>query len=120
MKRLGDALTLMSDLEVRDRNPEHFCTPEILRVRALLAIAQGAEQSGENLFHDALAMAQHQGALAWELRIATSAAKFLISQDRDFEAVKMLAPMYERFTEGFETADLGAAHETLSELNRRH
>jgi predicted ATPase/DNA-binding winged helix-turn-helix (wHTH) protein len=120
LKRLGDAVTLMSDLKIRDRNPEHFCTPEILRVRALLAIAEGDTQSGESLFSDALAMAQRQGALAWELRIATSAAKFLIAQDRDFEAVKILAPMYERFTEGFETADLRAARGTLSELKKRH
>jgi predicted ATPase len=119
LKRHDEAAALMADLTVRDRNPQHFCTPEILRVRALLSIAQGAAQSGENLFRDALAMARRQGALAWELRTATSAARFLASQDREIEALDILAPVYERFTEGFETADLRAARETLSKLDRR-
>ena len=114
-----EAAALMDDLKARDRNPEHFCTPEILRVRALLSIAQGDQRGGEDLFHDALAMAQRQGALAWELKAASSAAKFLIGRGRDAEALAMLGPVYDRFTEGFETADLRTARETLSRLDRR-
>jgi predicted ATPase/DNA-binding winged helix-turn-helix (wHTH) protein len=117
--RYDEAAELMADLKARDRNPEHFCTPEILRVGALLLIAQGAARPGEALFRDALAMAQRQGALSWELRTATSAARFLISQGREVEALDMLAPIYERFTEGFETADSRAARDTLSKLDRR-
>jgi predicted ATPase len=117
-KRLGDAVDLMSELKARDRNAEHFCMPEILRVRARLALSQGAEEMGESLFHDAIAMARGQGALSWELRAATSLAKYLISKKRHDEARAVLAPTYERFSEGFGTADLRAAHDTLSELKK--
>jgi predicted ATPase len=72
---------------------------------------------GENLFREALA--RRQGALAWELRTATSAAELLISQARAAEAPDILAPIYERFTEGFETGDIRAARETLSKRDGR-
>lgn len=117
-KRVGDAVDLMSELKARDRNPEHFCTPEILRVRARLAIAQGTDEAGENLFHDAIAMAERQGALSWKLRAATSFGQFLISRRRDAEARDLLQPIYARFSEGFGTADLLAARDTLSKLKK--
>ena len=119
-KRLGDAVDLMSELNARDRNREHFCTPEILRVRARLALAQGADKKGESLFHEAMTMAKRQGALSWELKTATSTAQFLISQNRASEALETLQAVYEQFTEGFDTADLCAARDTLSKLNKWH
>jgi predicted ATPase len=53
--------------------------------------------------------------LSWELRAATSLARLL--RDRIGEARDLLAPIYERFTEGFGTADLQAAKQLLDELN---
>jgi predicted ATPase len=47
--------------------------------------------------------------LSWELRTATSLARLLRDQNRSTEAIALLAPIYNRFTEGFETADLKAA-----------
>src|SRR5260370_10043624 len=35
--RHNDALSLMAQLESRDSNPAHWCTPEILRVKCLIA-----------------------------------------------------------------------------------
>jgi hypothetical protein len=116
LNRFDEAAALMADLKARDRNLEHFCTPEILRVRALLSVAQGKAQSGEELFRESLALARRQGAHAWELRTATSAAGVLGSQGRHAEALDLLSPIYDRFTEGFETADLHAARMTLSKL----
>lgn len=119
-KRLDDAADLMSELKARDRNPEHFCTPEILRVRAQLAISQGVPEVGESYFRDAIAMARRQGALSWELRATTSAARFMTAHGRDTEARDLLQPTYERVTEGFGTADLCAARDMLSELKKLH
>jgi predicted ATPase/DNA-binding winged helix-turn-helix (wHTH) protein len=116
LNRFDEAAALMADLKARDRNLEHFCTPEILRVRALLAVAQSEAQTGEELFRESLALARRQGARAWELRTATSAARVLGSLGRDPEALDLLSPIYERFTEGFETADLHAARMILSKL----
>jgi predicted ATPase/DNA-binding winged helix-turn-helix (wHTH) protein len=119
LNRFDDAAALMADLKASDRNAEHFCTPEILRVRGLLSVARGEAQSGEELFRQSLALARRQGAHAWELRTAISAAGLLGSLGRDAEALELLSPIYERFTEGFGTADLQVARMTLSKLEGR-
>jgi hypothetical protein len=54
-------------------------------------------------------MAQAQGAAAWELRTATSWARFQHNQNRSSEAYELLAPVLDRFTDGFATADFLAA-----------
>ena len=52
------------------------------------------------------------------MRAATSLARLLCDRDRDRigEARDLLAPIYQRFTEGFGTADLQAAKRLLAEL----
>ena len=62
--------------------------------------------------------ARRQGAYSWELRAATSLARLLCDRDRDRigEARDLLAPIYQRFTEGFGTADLQSAKRLLAEL----
>ena len=69
----------------------------------------GAAASAEDHYQQALGWARRQGALSWELRAATSLARLLRDQNRSAEAIALLAPIYNRFTEGFETADLKAA-----------
>jgi predicted ATPase len=64
----------------------------------------------------ALDCARQQGALSWELRAATSAARLLRDQGRRGDAVAILEPVYGKFTEGFETADLKSARALLDSL----
>jgi DNA-binding winged helix-turn-helix (wHTH) protein len=64
----------------------------------------------------ALDWARRQGALSLELRAATSLARLLRDEVRCAEAKALLRPVYDRFTEGFDTADLKAAGELLDEL----
>jgi predicted ATPase len=61
-------------------------------------------------------LAREQSALAWELRTATSLAHLWGRQRRYDEAERILRPVYDRFTEGFDTPDLGAAKRLLDEL----
>jgi predicted ATPase len=61
-------------------------------------------------------MAREQDALFWELRAALSLARMRTRQDRREEGKRILASVYDRFTEGFETADLLAASDLLEEL----
>jgi predicted ATPase len=61
-------------------------------------------------------LARRQSALAWELRAATGLAQLRFSQHRFDEALDVLAPVYNRFTEGFESSDLMAARELLERL----
>ncbi len=65
----------------------------------------------------ALDWARRQGALSWELRAATSLARLLRDQDRSADATALLQPVYDRFTEGFATADLKTAKALLDDLS---
>jgi predicted ATPase len=55
-------------------------------------------------------------AKAWELRATMSLARLLDKQGRRDEARRMLADIYNWFTEGFDTADLKDARALLDEL----
>jgi predicted ATPase len=79
----------------------------------------GAAGSAEARFRQALDRAREQGALSWELRAATSLARALRSQGRLADAIASLQPIYDRFTEGFGTADLVAAKQLLDDLSDR-
>jgi len=72
-----------------------------------------AEDSFRNT---ALAIARQQGTRGYELRAATSLARLWREQGRREEARELLAPLYDWFTEGFDTADLKAAKALLDEL----
>ena len=67
------------------------------------------EQRAEVSFRRALETAGRQQAKSWELRAATSLARLLRDQNRSTEAIALLTAIYNRFTEGFETADLKTA-----------
>jgi len=67
-------------------------------------------------FHQALAIAERQQAAAWQLRTATSLSRLWQRQGKRAEAREMLAPIYGRFTQGFETADLQVAKALLERL----
>ena len=56
------------------------------------------------------------GALSWELRAATSLARLWHDQGRDAEAYNILLSVYDRFAEGFGTADLQVAKRLLDQL----
>jgi predicted ATPase len=70
----------------------------------------------ENCLDQAAAMAREQGALFWELRIALSLCRLRVTQGRGDEGRGELASVYDRFTEGFDTADLIAAKLLLDDL----
>jgi adenylate cyclase len=71
------------------------------------------ERTGEL---QASSIAQEQQAQGWSLRAATSLARLWMAQGRGAAAQQLLAPVYDQFTEGFDTADLRAAKTLLDEL----
>jgi len=98
---------------------EHWASAELLRVKGELLLldgAPGAAAAAEDHFRQALDCARQQGALSWELRAATSLAGLLRNRGRSFDAIACLEPVYDRFTEGFGTADLIAAKQLLDDL----
>ena len=93
--------------------------PELLRVKGELVLREDAPDAAsiaEDHFRQALHWARRQGALSWELRAATSLARLWRDQNRTKAAREILAPVYDRFTEGFETTDLKAAEWLLDGL----
>jgi predicted ATPase len=64
-----------------------------------------------------LVTARQQGARLLELRTATTLARVLAENNERREAVELLAPIYDWFTEGFDTADLREAKALVEALN---
>ena len=84
---------------------------------ALIAPVTGENaKSAAGCFAQAAEMAHEQGALFWELRVALSLARLLRGHGRSADAMGILRPVYDRFTEGFNTADLREAKNLLEEL----
>src|SRR5205823_2532044 len=100
---------------------ERWCVAELLRIKGELILSEGgpdAAEAAEDHFTQALDWARRQGALSWELRAATSLARLWRGQNRTKAAREILAPVYDRFTEGFETTDLNSAKLLLDGLRR--
>jgi predicted ATPase/DNA-binding winged helix-turn-helix (wHTH) protein len=96
-----------------------WSTAEILRARANALLAADCPVkncTAETLLIKALNIAKAQGALAWELRSATSLARLWQRQGRYRQARELLSPVYQRFTEGHATPDLVAVQRLLAEL----
>jgi tetratricopeptide (TPR) repeat protein len=119
--QIGEALATVDEaIERSDRAEEGWIMPELLRVKGeLLRLDEspGALDSAEACFLQALQLAGTQGALAWELRAATSVARLHGVRNRSAQALACLRPIYDRFTEGFGTADLFSAKQLLDELS---
>jgi predicted ATPase len=97
---------------------EHFWEAEQHRLLAeLLLVDSTADQTTAAAYlHQALEVARRQQAKSLELRAAISLARLWQSQGKRSEAYDLLAPVYEWFTEGFDTADLKHAAVLLEEL----
>ncbi len=120
--RLDEALVALDDAIAADRegaDGHGWYAPELLRIKGEVLLQQAADQSAraaEDCFTEAVEMAREQGALFWELRIALSLARLRMNQGRHHEARAPLASVYDRFAEGFATADLQAARTMLEGL----
>jgi predicted ATPase len=119
--RIADGLATIEEAIARsERTEERWVIAELLRVKGDLLLLQGgsgAAAAAEAYFRESLDWAGRQGALSWELRAATSLARLWRDQARSKEANALLAPVYDRFTEGFTTADLKEAKALLEEIS---
>jgi class 3 adenylate cyclase/tetratricopeptide (TPR) repeat protein len=75
-------------------------------------------KAAEACFHKALEVSRSQQAKSLELRAATSLARLWQKQNRGSEARDLLKPVYDWFTEGFDTPDLKDAKALLDILIR--
>jgi class 3 adenylate cyclase/predicted ATPase len=91
---------------------------EAYRLQGVLLLHQAVADAvqAEACFQQALTIARRQQAKSWELRTATSLARLWQQQGKRAEARALLAPIYDWFTEGFDTADLQEARALLEAL----
>jgi predicted ATPase len=92
--------------------------PELNRIKGeiLLKRDKSDHAEAERCLRSAIDHARHQSARLLELRATTSLARMLKNQGKTEEARKMLAEIYNWFSEGFEFTDLKEAKALLDEL----
>jgi predicted ATPase/DNA-binding winged helix-turn-helix (wHTH) protein len=109
---LDEALgTIEGAIDESRRRGGTWDQPELLRLKgSFLASRPTADpRAADETLHAAISLARHQGALALELRAATTLARERRRRGGGTDDVQELAAVYARFTEGMETPDLRAA-----------
>ena len=108
---VAEALTIVDERGVRQAEAELY------RLKGELTLQAGDEEEAEACRLKAIGIAQRQQAKSWELRAAMSLARLWQQQDKTTEARGLLAPVYNWFTEGFDTQDLKDAKALLQDLS---
>ena len=97
-----------------DKTGEHFWQAELHRTRGELLLRDDSHEiEAELSFQQALEIARSQSAKSLELRAATSLARLWRDQGQEKKASDVLAPVFDWFTDGFDTADLKDAKAVL-------
>ena len=111
LQALAEAHTLL------EQHEECWWEAEIYRLRGILLLRQTMTQQeeAETLLQGPLDVARRQQAKALELRAAMRLVHLWQRQGKRTAAYELLAPVYNWFTEGFDTADLQEA-KTLREM----
>jgi predicted ATPase len=107
---------LTEALQITEMTDERFIEAGLHRLRGQLLTAIGDRAAAQQSYHQSLIVARRQSAKYWELRAATSLARLWRDQGKRTEAHDLLAPIYDWFTEGFETPVLKEAKALLDEL----
>jgi predicted ATPase len=100
-----------------ERSGERLSESELYRVRGELLLSKASNANAAvECFERAITVAREQDAKLLELRATSSLARLWRDQGKRKEAHELLAPMYNWFTEGFDTKDLNDAEAVLAEL----
>ena len=126
---LAEALALQGDLQAGldtiDECLEQIGRPgwqershlaEVLRLKGWMLMQQSKGEEAETCLRAAIDWARQQQAKSWELRAATTLAQLLAERGQRDAGRWLLAPIYDWFTEGFDTRDLRAARSLLEAL----
>jgi adenylate cyclase len=116
--RQPEAGLQLLDVAMAADTEERFEASERWHIKGelFLLLAYPDVHQAEHCFHQALSIARHQGAKIPELRATLCLSHLWRQQGKRVEARELLAPVYDWFTEGFDTADLQEARALLHEL----
>jgi DNA-binding winged helix-turn-helix (wHTH) protein/predicted ATPase len=135
-----EALHVLEEaLAAVDRNGERYYQAELYRLKGELLLHQSTNRTvahavaggrtvvkiqlpavanAEACFHQSIKISRQQGSNSLELRSVMSMARLYQNQGKQEEARNLLAEIYGKFTEGFETKDLREAKALLDDLTR--
>jgi len=119
LRQFSDALRCIGEaMDAMQTTKERWCEAEVYRIAGEieLMLEEPNESKAQALFERALAVAREQGAKSLELRAAMSMTQLWCKQGKRQQAYDVLAPVFDWFTEGFETLDLRLAKTLLDEL----
>jgi hypothetical protein len=104
--------------ETRDRIPDLI---DLLRLKGEIASSKLHQKTndGETSLLRSLELSRRRGLLSLELRAGIRLARLWSDRARRDEALELLGPLFNRFSEGFQTQDLVAAEELLRQLRSR-
>jgi predicted ATPase/DNA-binding winged helix-turn-helix (wHTH) protein len=118
--RMAEAMGLIDETILSvSVNGDACYAPELLRVKGglLLSMPEPSRSDAETCFVRSLELSRRQGARAWELRAAVDLATLWAHEERIKSARALLQPVFDRFEEGSNTADLRAAERLLATLD---
>ena len=110
-----EAMALIA--EALNRSDDRWLAPELHRIHGELLLEAGRHNEGEKALRNALLLAREQSARLLQLRAANSLAAFLKNRGERVQAYELLHPIYEWFTEGFDTTDLKSAKTLIEQLH---
>ena len=126
---LAEALALQGDLDgalhlidecleqiERPGWQERWPLAEVLRLKGWMLMRQGRGEEAEAQVRASVDVARQQEAKSWEPRSSVTLARLLVERGEREAARELLAPIYNWFTEGFDTKDLKEAKALLGEL----
>jgi predicted ATPase len=108
--------TLDAATAIAEATSQPYWNAELRRLRGELLLEQPGSpwDEAEQMFLDALALAREQKARAFELRAAMSLCRLFRRTGRGSEVAALLTPIYDWFSEGFDTPDLRDARALLA------
>ncbi len=112
------AATAEGALALAGQTGQPFWDAELQRQKGEISLRmpEHTEDEAEARFLEAVDIARDQEAKSLELRAATSLARLWQRQGKHAEARDLLQPVYDWFTEGFDTQDLKDAKALLADL----
>ncbi|MGY3621079.1 ATP-binding protein [Bradyrhizobium sp. USDA 10063] len=120
VRQYEEALGIIDEaIAQRDSAGQSFDLPELLRVKGHVLASSARPAEAEIHLMQSLALSREQGALGWELRAAATLGRLWHERGDAAKAHALIAPLYARYREGLDSADLRSVKILLDELASR-
>ena len=108
--------TIERALEIVDRSGDQSWESDLYRLNGDLLLSLARREEAEQSLRSAIAIARKQEARSLELRASLSLARLWCEERKYAQAQALVQPVYDWFTESFDTADLRDARTLLQQM----